>query len=309
MSHRTDEARRDEDDAFDKSKRVPTALDGDAAKPNVPTNIMLTQTVVNNGAPTLVQAPTSQPVSRIVDDILDSDLASPHFMLVVLKADVRSFTECVNIAANAEELRATSFPCGKAWSECLYKARDIVASDKSLTLSPDEVAAIYLYTSERFPLYKALNKALRTHDEGAINAFLPYLRLLLTALYKLPLEDSPVYRGVTCDLNDTHPEHKELIWWQFSSTSIDEATCLTFLGDSGPRTKFCIKARAVNISRFSEHSRENERLMLPSTRVRVAKKSVSESGVVEIELDVVKAGAPLIDYSHPMFFCDVSWVK
>ena len=232
-------------------------------------------------------------------------------MLVVLKADVHSFDECVNIAANTSGLRATGFSYLTAKDECLYKAREIMDAmtldGSSLTLSLDEVAAIYLYTSERFPIYQTLNKALRTHDEGAINAFLPYLRLLLTALYKLPLVEVQVYRGVKCDLSESHPENKELIWWQFCSTSISEATCLRFLGNSGPRTKFCIKAHAVDISKFSEHPRENERLMLPSTRVRVAKKGLSESGVVEIELDVVKAGAPLIDFTHPMFFCDVSW--
>ena len=49
-------------------------------------------------------------------------------------------------------------------------------------------------------LYGRLNAALRTHDTVALDAFLPYMKLLLSGLYQLPLTQVPTYRGVKLEL-------------------------------------------------------------------------------------------------------------
>ena len=49
-------------------------------------------------------------------------------------------------------------------------------------------------------LYHRLNAALRTHDTVALDAFLPYMKLLLSGLYQLPLCQVPTYRGVKREL-------------------------------------------------------------------------------------------------------------
>ena len=49
-------------------------------------------------------------------------------------------------------------------------------------------------------LYPRLNAALRNHDKDSLEPFLPYVKLLLSALYKLPLIRVPTYRGVKTEM-------------------------------------------------------------------------------------------------------------
>ena len=45
-------------------------------------------------------------------------------------------------------------------------------------------------------LYRRLNAALRNHDMRSLEPFLPYMKLLLSGLYLLPLAHVRTYRGV-----------------------------------------------------------------------------------------------------------------
>ena len=45
-----------------------------------------------------------------------------------------------------------------------------------------------------------MNTALRNHDERGLEPFLPYMKLLLSALYQLPLMHVRTYRGVKLEL-------------------------------------------------------------------------------------------------------------
>ena len=49
-------------------------------------------------------------------------------------------------------------------------------------------------------LYPRLNAALRKHDLLNLEPFLPYMKLLLSALYQLPLVHVRTYRGVKLEL-------------------------------------------------------------------------------------------------------------
>ena len=49
-------------------------------------------------------------------------------------------------------------------------------------------------------LYPRLNAALRNHDNRSLEPFLPYMKLLLSGLYQLPLVQVPTYRGVKLEL-------------------------------------------------------------------------------------------------------------
>merc|ERR1719362_1332537 len=90
--------------------------------------------------------------------------------------------------------------------KCLQWAQD-PARDPIENTTVDEAAAIMLYTQPSC-LYPRLNAALRdrAHPED-LEAFLPYLKLLLKGLNKLPLLRSKVYRGVAVDL---HEEYNQL---------------------------------------------------------------------------------------------------
>ena len=56
-----------------------------------------------------------------------------------------------------------------------------------------------LYTQETC-LYPRLNAALRNHDVRGLEPFLPYMKLLLSGLYQLPLTLVQTYRGVKLEL-------------------------------------------------------------------------------------------------------------
>ena len=49
----------------------------------------------------------------------------------------------------------------------------------------DDVAAIHLYTQEN-PIYGTLNAALRSENRDTVKPYWGYIKLLQTALFKLP---------------------------------------------------------------------------------------------------------------------------
>ena len=51
-------------------------------------------------------------------------------------------------------------------------------------------------------MFRNMNAALRLHNYDELQPYLPFMKLLLTALYKLPLTETDVYRGVKADLAD-----------------------------------------------------------------------------------------------------------
>ena len=124
-----------------------------------------------------------------------------------------------------------------------------------------------LYT-QHCCLYPLLNGALRDHAHPKnLEAFLPYLKLLLNGLNKLPLVRTQVYRGVNVDL---HEEYNQLQgrtfrWWAFSSTTQRESQAQTFLGQTGESTLFKIDGIGVDIAAFSAFPNESEVLLLPGT--------------------------------------------
>ena len=150
-----------------------------------------------------------------------------------------------------------------------------------------------LYTQETC-LYGILNHELRNHtDVDGAKAFLPYLKLLLTGLNKLPLVRAKVYRGIKSDVHEVYNQLKNKVftWWAFSSTTPQKYQAEIYLHGS-ERTLFAIDAMGVDISAFSSFPDEQEVLLLPGTRLTV------ESGVVDeghwtYELSVWRAAQQL----------------
>jgi hypothetical protein len=67
-------------------------------------------------------------------------------------------------------------------------------------LTSDESAAIQLYTMEWRP---------------SEQSFYAYLKLVLTALWKLKPIRKTVWRGVKADLSTHYPLGKDVVWWGF----------------------------------------------------------------------------------------------
>lgn len=83
-------------------------------------------------------------------------------------------------------------------------------------LDANESAAIYFYTiGKEYNISKALNVVLRDDDRTKLKPYLSYLKLLLTALWKLPSSTTTVWRASPSDLQSKYPVGKTFVWWGF----------------------------------------------------------------------------------------------
>ena len=143
-------------------------------------------------------------------------------------------------------------------------------------LTRDESASIMIYSMEWKPhdecLYFVLNATLRSEDRGKLESWFSYLKLLLTALSRLPTTKCAVYRGVNMDLSQQYLPGKKFIWWGFSSctSSIGVLENKQFLAKTGERTMFTIDCESgVDISRHSYFQSEEEILLLAARQFLV----------------------------------------
>jgi hypothetical protein len=169
-------------------------------------------------------------------------------------------------------------------------------------LTIDESAAIQLYTMEAAPLdcciYYRLNKTLRTANRRELDPWFPYLKLLMTALYKLPSVRRTVWRGIKdVDLSNEYEEGKHYTWWNFSSCTEMLTVMQTsqFLGTEGLRTLFAIECE--NGKEIKDHSyvrKESEILLPPATYIEVLGKISPAPGLHIIHVREAKPPYELI---------------
>jgi hypothetical protein len=98
------------------------------------------------------------------------------------------------------------------------------------------------------------------------------MKLLLTALFKLPSYSKPVWRGVRLDLRKQYEVGKTYTWWGFSSCtgSIAVLESDSFLGQEGKRTIFNIECfNGKKIREHSSYEEEDEILLLPGSQFLV----------------------------------------
>lgn len=144
-------------------------------------------------------------------------------------------------------------------------------------LTIDESAAIRLYTIEweepYRSLYSMLNFTLKAGTRQELRPYYKYLKLLLTALVKIPCAPPlTIWRGVPKDLSPEFPPGTQVTWWSFSSctTSLTVLENNMYLGNSGERTLFSVET--INGRVIRDHSyyvTEDEILLLPGTRMIV----------------------------------------
>ncbi|KAJ9457564.1 Uracil-DNA glycosylase [Diplonema papillatum] len=152
-------------------------------------------------------------------------------------------------------------------------------------LTVDEAAAVHLYTGQS--LYKMLNAALRNPDRAVLDPFLPYLRLLFSAVEKQAKKPQSVFRGVALNLASSYKAGSVVTWWAVSSCTPHMKVARSFLGKAGPRTLFAIDAvSGVSIRQFSAYQAEDEYLLLPGTQLRV--KSVVDKGDALYEVHLIE---------------------
>jgi hypothetical protein len=86
-------------------------------------------------------------------------------------------------------------------------------------LTREESASIHLYTMEwksnNQSLYLNLNTALRAQNRDVLVPYFGYLKLILSALWKLQSVKKTVWRGIKADLSSQYPVGKTFVWWGF----------------------------------------------------------------------------------------------
>ncbi|CAF4731402.1 unnamed protein product [Rotaria sp. Silwood1] len=156
-------------------------------------------------------------------------------------------------------------------------------------LTTDQSAAIFLYTMEWSNcVYFVLNEALTKEDRNELVPWFSYLKLLLTALFKLPSTKGTVFRGVKgLDLTTKYPKNKNTVWWRFSSstTTVEVLNSEKFLGQHGLRTMFSIEClNGKVIKNHSNYEQENEVLLLPGTQFEVISHLDAGNGLQIIQM-------------------------
>ena len=154
-------------------------------------------------------------------------------------------------------------------------------------LPPNESAAIHLYTME-WPdphpsLYTVFNQHLRSQERKSLTPWFLYLKLFLTALYKLPSFKGVIWRGVPQNLSDQYKD--DCIWWGVSSCSKSRHVTTNFIGSASERTLFmveCKNGKAINA--HSHHPEEDEVILMPGTFLRVMNKSNPVAGLHLVHL-------------------------
>ncbi|CAF1222539.1 unnamed protein product [Rotaria sordida] len=137
-------------------------------------------------------------------------------------------------------------------------------------LTQDESASIYLYAMEwnetENSLYAILNRTLCLADRTQLRPWFRYLKLFLTALFKLPSIPCRVFwRGVPEDLSTLYSLRKEQIWWSFSSwtSSISVLESPFYLGKSKARTMMSIETKNGKLIRTHSFFQNHDEILLP----------------------------------------------
>ncbi|MBT8224888.1 MAG: hypothetical protein KJO75_05210 [Dactylosporangium sp.] len=151
-------------------------------------------------------------------------------------------------------------------------------------LAADEAAAVYLYTCES-AFYRQINATLRDPDRARIVPYLPYLRLLFSAVSRLPVRTKPLWRGVSLDLRAQYPVGRTVTWWGVSSCTSQLGVARAFLGGRGKRTLFeVLPVRAVGIRDFSAFTGEEEFILTPGTQLTVTDVRAERGGLCTVKL-------------------------
>ena len=174
-------------------------------------------------------------------------------------------------------------------------------------LTDDETASILLYTMEWKPInnsfYIILNNTLQAANRQLLKPWFLYLRLIMTALAKLPSDSDHhiVYRGVKLDLSSQYPKGSTATWWGFSSctTSVNVLNNEQFLGQSGTRTFFTIECHSgKSIKQYSYYPDEEEVLLPPARHFQVTGCLEQGNGLHIIQLKEIQPNFPLINFLH-----------
>ena len=174
-------------------------------------------------------------------------------------------------------------------------------------LTPDQSASIILYSMHWEPqdkcLYFVLNATLRDENRDKLKPWFSYLKLLLTALSRLPSYNRQIYRGIRRDLRKDYQKGKMVIWWSFSSCTetIEVLKKEQFMGSTGARTLFIIESSSGKDIREHSAFRQEDEVLLPAARqFEVVSCLPQGDGLTIIQLREIVPPVPLIELAPPV---------
>jgi hypothetical protein len=135
-------------------------------------------------------------------------------------------------------------------------------------LTIDESAAIQIYETAGSGLYQRLrvilNRALITQDRHQIQPYLYYLKLLFTALWKLPSFQGTVWHEVKVDVSNEYQKGKKGIWQEITSTKVDSRRLhsIGLFGQSNHKTMFSIQCESGKSTKRHAYSPMDEEILL-----------------------------------------------
>ncbi|CAF4436489.1 unnamed protein product, partial [Didymodactylos carnosus] len=124
-----------------------------------------------------------------------------------------------------------------------------------------------------------------------------YLKLLLTALWKLPTVTDTVWRGVRTNLSNDYKRDTICTWWAVSSctSSIEVLESSVYVGNTGQRTIFSIQCqRGKRIRHHSYFQKEEEILLMPGTYLKVVSQMNAADGLHIIHLKEIEPPIQLL---------------
>lgn len=171
-------------------------------------------------------------------------------------------------------------------------------------LTTDESASIMLNTMQWRPssecLHNKLNSALRSQSRSSTKSWFLYLKLLFTALWKLPSKRRFVYRIVHGDMSQDCREGDIITWWSFSSCTTSLTALQGFFKTNEDRTIFTVDCDSDrDIRHHSCLSNEDEILLLPDQQFKVEDCSQPARGLHMIRLREVQPGSVLLSLPLP----------
>ena len=155
---------------------------------------------------------------------------------------------------------------------------------KGPTLTINESAAIYLYTMAT-SFSKILNQVLRAKNPQALEPWLMFLKLFISALEKLPSFPITVWLGITDNFRGSDFVKGQMYTWSsINSCSSDVSVARFYVGRGG--ILFCINAiHGKDITEYSAFQEENEVILMPGTRLQVQSASFDEHGINIVQLN------------------------
>lgn len=150
-------------------------------------------------------AKTEQCLQRLTDLVLE-----PHEMLIPIGG--YEHMPLVPLEKAIEPL-VSLLPAVQSHA---YVAKERCENPPPDGLTIDKSASIMLYSTSWKPykkcLYVALNDALRSQDRDKLEPWFSYIKLLFTALERLPSIQRTVYRGVKRDMEKDYVKGKSVVW-------------------------------------------------------------------------------------------------